>query len=402
MSLFGFGDAINGIASIGTSLINRHSQKETNKRQLEMMRESNEFNAEQALINRNFQAEEAEKARQFNSLEAETARQFQQKMYEDEKAYNSPLNQLRMAQQAGLNPSGFDGPVASASAPSNGSVASGSPSPSGSSASSVAPPHLTSPTLANPSLNLDNMLKRAQIDNIQANTEKQQEETLTIEALRAPTVAYQNVLVETGRASIRWTDAQCEGMKANIENLNSITSMNRRREDEITQHIAVMKQDEFEKLLNNQYAIETFAERLRSLELDNDLKEKEKGYYDDLARKLYVDYLKAKKENDMLGIQLWIDRKTSGFKIKSQEVAYGQQRFDFSQNKTYDDITRSVAVAGQIVNMLGDAVMSAGMWKAAGALKGGFKAAKTVNTMKSIPGTNIPDLGSSVKQWTWH
>lgn len=403
MSLFGlFGDGLNAITGVATSLINKHSQKETNKRQLEMMRESNEFNAGEALKNRNFQMDEAEKARLFNSSEAEKARQFQQQMYEDEKAYNSPSNQLKMMREAGLNPAGFDGPVASASAPQSPAVGSSSAHASGSSASSVSPPNLTSPSLANPRFDLSNQLIEEEIKNIRQNTEKQAQETLTIKELRAPQIEYQGVLIRQGESAVRLNEAEAEGAKANVQFLASQISLNKKREDEISASIQNLSQEAFSKALENEWAINTLADRIRAVSLDNQLKEDEHRKYVDVARQMYVDYLMAKKVNHQLGIQLWIDRQTSSLQVKSLQTAVGQAEFDFSQNKYYDDVSRCVNIGSQILNELVSIGTSVFLLKGAGKIMKGIGNAATRNTMKSFPGTNIPDIGSSTKLWQWH
>lgn len=129
------GAIISGVSNIATSLINRHSQKETNKANARLNQENNEFNAEQSKLQRDWSAEEAEKARQFDTSERLAQQDWQEKMAD-------PRLQMQKWLDAGLSPNTFSGDLSVGSA--NGSSVG---IPSGSAASAPSPIGMRAPVL---------------------------------------------------------------------------------------------------------------------------------------------------------------------------------------------------------------------------------------------------------------
>lgn len=118
---------VGAVASLGTSLINRHSQKETNKSNARINEANNQFNAEQAELQRKWSAEQAEEARKFDTSERLAQQEWQEKMAD-------PRLQMRKWLDAGLSPVTFEGDLSVGSA-SGSSVGM----PSGASASAASP-----------------------------------------------------------------------------------------------------------------------------------------------------------------------------------------------------------------------------------------------------------------------
>lgn len=171
MSFWNFlGNAASGVMSLGTSLINRHSQKEANKRNAEQNELNRQFNADEAAKQRQFEAEQARLANEFSANQAQLAFQresgFAQKMWKMENDYNSPNAQLQRLRDAGLNPNLFGGDNTAGSVGSASSSAPNGAMPHGSSASAPNSISQNPVTLTNP------LLEAAQIRNLNAQTDK--------------------------------------------------------------------------------------------------------------------------------------------------------------------------------------------------------------------------------------
>lgn len=101
-SVTGIGDAIAMPYNIVNDQLNRHAQKESNKRNQEENERNRQFSAEQAQLDRNFQAEQAQ-------LAFDRSSKFAIDSWERENKYNSPKAQIERLRDAGINPNVFSG-----------------------------------------------------------------------------------------------------------------------------------------------------------------------------------------------------------------------------------------------------------------------------------------------------
>lgn len=98
------------VAAIGSSLIGRKGQQETNQANANLNAENMAFNAMEAQKARGFALEEGRINQAYNSAEATTARQWNEQMYQKSQDYNTEManTQYQRAvgdlRQAGLNP----------------------------------------------------------------------------------------------------------------------------------------------------------------------------------------------------------------------------------------------------------------------------------------------------------
>lgn len=168
---------IQGVASLGSSLINRHSQKETNKSNSRINSENNAFNAEQAQLqrdwssdqsqlDRDFNARQSQLQRDFSTAERESQQDWQERMIQQQNEFNSPANQLKMMRDAGISTATFDGALA------NGAGPTGVPSGAATSPASAGGPRSGATASAAPSIPMQapewNMLSVAQADLMRA------------------------------------------------------------------------------------------------------------------------------------------------------------------------------------------------------------------------------------------
>lgn len=154
-------DAVGAVGSVVNGLINRHSQKETNKRNAEMNAANNRFNAEQAKLERDWSSSEAAKSRDFTTSERLAQQEWQEKMAD-------PRLQVNKWLDAGLSAANFDGDVSANGVPSGAS----SSAPSGAAASAASPIAMQSPQF-----NFDPLaLAQANLMNAQASSIKHEDE----------------------------------------------------------------------------------------------------------------------------------------------------------------------------------------------------------------------------------
>ena len=129
---------ISSLINVGTTLLNRHAQKESNKRNAEQNDINREFSAQQAQLDRDFNAAQSEKQNAFNASEAEKSRifnadqaaqqmAFQEKMWNVQNEYNTPAAQIARLKAAGINPNWTDGFDNTAGSVSGGAAATSSP-----------------------------------------------------------------------------------------------------------------------------------------------------------------------------------------------------------------------------------------------------------------------------------
>lgn len=129
------GDIITAPVQFGTALINRHSQKETNKTNARINDANNAFNAEQSELQRKWSMGEAEKARAFDTSERLAQQEWQEKI-------TDPSYQIQRWLDAGLSPANFNGDTSPNGVPSGSSVGV----PSGSAAQAGSPLAMHAPT----------------------------------------------------------------------------------------------------------------------------------------------------------------------------------------------------------------------------------------------------------------
>lgn len=232
------GQAVNAVGSLGTALINKHSQKETNKR-----------NAEQNALNRDFNAAEAEKSRQFNAAEAEKSRQFTasqteinnqfnaaeaEKSYQrtlalqkDTQEYNSALSQMNRAREAGINPIFAIGSQGTLGAVGMQSMASTSPAGGSASASSSPASAPNSIAMQSPSLSpfdLASTFANLRLANSQANLNEV--EAKRKEKLLPGEVAIQNGTVTVLSSQSKLSEAQSSYYQKTLDEIQSRIDVN--------------------------------------------------------------------------------------------------------------------------------------------------------------------------------
>lgn len=152
-----FDGLVNGLFSLGTSMVNNTMQAAQNREQRRFEHNetelANQFNAEQASINRQFQAEQNRINNDFNALEAQKSRDWELEMWNRQNEYNTPAHQLQLMMDAGINPMSFNMDVSPAGGVGSAQASSGT-SPSGSSASAtpVPAPPIIPLSIENPAL----------------------------------------------------------------------------------------------------------------------------------------------------------------------------------------------------------------------------------------------------------
>lgn len=124
---------VSGLANLGSSLVNAHSQKETNKRNAEMNASNNAFNGEQSKLQRDWSSSEASLAREHDTSERLASQEWQEKM-------SDPSYQIGRMLEAGVSPAAYGGDQSVSSA--NGSNVG---APAGSAASAATPIPMQAP-----------------------------------------------------------------------------------------------------------------------------------------------------------------------------------------------------------------------------------------------------------------
>lgn len=172
------------------------------------------------------QARENKYAREYNLKLAQLQNKWNRQQWQMENAYNSPSAQLRRMREAGLNPDMMYGGGVS------GNLSAFSPSMS--SGAPYSPMDFTALGSKVPvgvdavSSFLDTQLKQAQIDNINADTEKKGAETSILssdaafrDALNQGQLDLQNVQIKVLNKGIELTDAQIKEAQANLTSIEA-------------------------------------------------------------------------------------------------------------------------------------------------------------------------------------
>lgn len=195
--LFGFGNIASSAVNAGLGLYSLHQQKKEN-----------------------------EKTREYNFKLAQMQNQWNVEQWQRENDYNNPANQVARIKAAGLNPDLiYGGGIQNTSATS----------PQMSAGAAAAPMDWSSLANINPvNSYLDAQLKQAQIDNINADTNKKGAETsiLTDEkkflsALRQGQIDLQNIQISVADKNMQLTDSEIRLNQAKLTEIEaSVSSMN--------------------------------------------------------------------------------------------------------------------------------------------------------------------------------
>lgn len=227
------GQAVNTVGSLGASLINKHSQNETNKRNAEQNALNRDFNAAESEKSRQFNAAEAEKSRQFtasqtevnnqfNALEAEKSYQRTLALQKDTQEYNSAQAQMQRAREAGINPiyaMGSQGALGAvgmqsmaSTSPAGGSASASSSPASASNSIAMQSPSLAPFDLASTYANLRLAQSQANLNEVEA---KRKEKLLPGE------VAIQNGTVTVLSSQSKLSDAQSSYYQKTLDEIQS-------------------------------------------------------------------------------------------------------------------------------------------------------------------------------------
>ncbi len=159
---------------------------------------TNNENHNQAIYNRKFQKEENEKVRAHNLELAKMQNSWNIQQWNRENAYNHPSAQKARLEAAGLNADlMYGGTGVSNTSASSPQMTSGAPASYQDWSGFYAP--YQAPSFSNM---LDNQLKQAQIDNINADTEKKGHEASILASDAAYRDAYNKGLIETQNVTI--------------------------------------------------------------------------------------------------------------------------------------------------------------------------------------------------------
>lgn len=234
------GDAVGAVTSLGGSLINRHSQKETNKSNQRINDANNAFNAEQAELQRKWSVEEAEKARQFDTAERLAQQEWQEKI-------TDPSYQIGRWVDAGLSPANFNGDTSPNGVPSGSSVGV----PSGSAAQAGSPIAMHAPVMDVLSMSQSRLLN-AQAESLEDdNKRKNDMHEYDIKAAGVNISLAEDELNNMRPAQREKLKKEIDVMQKNIEKLASDIDVNKAYENFYTKE-GELKQKE----------IDSFAERL--------------------------------------------------------------------------------------------------------------------------------------------
>ena len=176
---------------------------------------TNNENHNQAVYNRKFQKEENEKTRQYNLELAKMQNGWNIQQWNRENAYNHPAAQKARLESAGLNADMmYGGTGVSNTSASSPQMTSGAPASYQDWSGFYAP--FQAPSFSNI---LDNQLKQAQIDNVNADTEKKGHEASILASDASYRDAWNRGLLKTQNVTIRLTDAQANE-KLSADELN--------------------------------------------------------------------------------------------------------------------------------------------------------------------------------------
>lgn len=218
---------INGVSSLGSTLINRHSQKETNKSNQYLNDTNLAFNKEQNEQTRQFNAEEAEKARQFNAaqsqLQFDRSADFEREMWNLQNEYNTPAAQIQRLKDAGINPNMFssDGNTAGSVGSATSSAAS---SPAASASALGAPNAIPKQPLSfqNPLFEAAQIrLANAQADKAEADSNLSNTQSKRLDALLDGELKLQNSTYNVQMSESMRNEADAKKSLAEIEHLNA-------------------------------------------------------------------------------------------------------------------------------------------------------------------------------------
>lgn len=268
---------INAVASIGSSLINAHSQKETNKANARINQENNQFNHDEAVLNRDFQSKEAFKTRQFNSQEAlaadKRARDLTLEMFNKENQYNTPVNQMKRLREAGINPMSYSN-IASINNPASATMAS-SPSasagssPLGSAASAASPIPMQPVNYSNPFMDI------AQIRLANANADKAESEAKRSKELLPGEIESQHLNLKLIGADIDLKKSQKNELDKRCELIGSEMLLNEQKVHESWQYQRLMNMQEEQFRIQNKYLEEQIVKNLRKLDDEHRLSDEQ-------------------------------------------------------------------------------------------------------------------------------
>lgn len=382
------GDAINAVGNIGSSLINSHSQKETNKANARINDANNAFNAEQSQLQRDWSAAEADKARSFDTSEREAQQSWQESMIRMQNEWNSPINQLKLMQEAGLNPASFDGIVSSSASPSG--VPSGSsvgvPSGSAAHAASAIP-------MQAPRYDFDiaaARLMNAQATKLNTDTDSEKIRQKYLDALYQGDVDEQNtrihVNLQNERLSRRDEDRLIEETKylrqqqaaLNVTMLNVEAQTKGLTEDAIYKHFL------------NENAVEDLAKRFKQMDAQTRKLICEGDNYEATAKYWLNEAAKATTENKLLQFEVWKNRQTGFSQVRAIRVNAAAATYDFNWNKQHKTTLSFFNAGSQALGAMNQTVGN--FILGYGVLKNGKSSTPSNPT---IPGTGVPNLNPS-------
>lgn len=349
-------DILSAPVSLATTLINRHSQKETNKRNAEQNELNREFNSVEAQKQRAFEAQQAEIANKFASNEAleafKRSSAFTKEMWNKQNDYDSPNAQIARLKEAGINPNLFGGDNTSASVGSVSSPSASSSMPHASSASAPSSIPLSAPTISNPLLESAQVrLANAQAKSLEHDTERKDD--------------LHSIDVQTAKGNLRLIGLQGDLTAQQKLNLEQDAKLASKRCDEIDQNIAQSKEyerymklqgDSLEKenkyleerllkqldILQAQYELEIankkevasrIVENLSQANLNNQLGKESKERQIGIVNQNYLDGVKVQvvKDNRRHFINMVYDVETSALELSSSQNKSETQK----SNKDY-------------------------------------------------------------------
>lgn len=368
-----------------------------------------QFNADESAANRAFQtsereaaeafnSSEAQIARQFNAGEAQKARDFELQMFNLENEYNSPAAQLQRMMAAGFMPrNGFDSIAASAGSPASaGSASPASISPqSGNMASSpMATSSMGSASPVSPVGYVDPSqarLNNAQAAKIESDTSIQEDLKPVIKALKHGELKVQDGVLR-GQVSQRFLDDATAGQilqytnllyartKETFEGIDSIRAQARLANSQSV--LNEIDADWREKLsdANLRKALSDVGVNKARMEeaFANAAMIRDELYYNHLWGFDDRHYL-AKAQTGLVGAQtgltraqtdktMWdaknsrlqfkFDNKAFKFRLGVLQTQSKQLEFDFNQQRRWDDVTRGVGLATQVVNSVSNCIQS--------------------------------------------
>lgn len=344
-------DVISAPFSLATTLINRHSQKETNKRNAEQNELNREFNSQEAAKQRDFEAQQAELANKFSSDEALKAFQRSSKfavdMWNKENEYNSPNQQLKRLTDAGFNPNIFGGDNTAGSV---GSVASSVPSasmPHGSSASAPSSIPMSAPTLSNPLLESAQVrLANAQAKSLEHETDRKDDlhsidvqtaqGNLRLIGLQGDLTAQQKLNLEQ---DAKLASKRCDEIDQNIAQSkeyerymklqgDALETENKHLEERISKQLDILQAQYDLEIANKKEVVSRIVQNLSQANLNNQLGNESRERQVGIANQNYLDGVKLEvvKSNRRHFLNMVYDSETSALELSSSENKAGSQK----------------------------------------------------------------------------